>query len=115
MSNVKVSTEFLGGVVDYVEKTSAVFDDQDKQASEVAAQAKATLDTLKKQGLCPPGVSDDELLEKLCNPTEALKALSKTAAQVEAPRLGEPAEKVAGDTRSNESASDMAFEAALGL
>lgn len=116
MANVEVSTDFLGEVVNYVEKASAVFDGQDKQAAEIQAQAKATLETLKKQGLCPPGVSDDELLEKLCNPTEALKALSKTAAQVEAPRMGEPAEiKEAGERSSGIRSSDLAFEEALGV
>ncbi len=116
MSNVEVSTELLGNAVSYVEKASAVFDAQEKTAAEIEAQAKVTLETLKKQGLCPPGVSDEQLLEKLCNPVESLKALEKTAAQVEAPRLGEPAEvKVASEQRGGVRVSDEAFETALGL
>ena len=118
MTDVPVTPEFLGDVVSYVEKASAVFDANGRQAVDTEAQAKVTLDTLKKQGLCPAGADDEKLLEKLCNPVEALKALDKTARQVPPPSLGTPEGgevKVASDQSTSVRESDARFESAMGL
>ena len=71
MSDANMTPEFLNGVVDYVEKASSVFDEQEKLAADVEAQAKATLEVLKKQGLAPADTDDGRLLESLCNPRPA--------------------------------------------
>ena len=81
-------------------------------------QAKATLETLKKQGLCPSDISDEELIEKLSNPIEALKALDKTARQVAAPSMGTPHEVEKSASAPNaapQGEAERNFEVALGL
>ena len=113
MADVSVPNELLGNVVDYVEKASAIFKTANQQSADVSAQAKSTLETLKKQGLCSPGASDQDLLEKLCNPVEALRALDRTAQQVAPPALGEPSVKEAGDPQDDD--AGQKFEMALGL
>lgn len=113
MADVSVPNELLGNVVDYIEKASSIFDASSQQSADVSAQAKATLETLKKQGLCAPGSSEQDLLEKLCNPVEALRALDRTAQQVAPPALGEPSVKEAGDSLDDNAAQK--FEMALGL
>ena len=114
MATVEVTTEFLTDVADHVEKASAVFDGIDKKSADVEAQAKATLNELKKQGLVPEGVDDEALVAKLCDPVEALVSLGKTARLVSPPSLGEPAEVKEAST-SGQSSSDAQFEVALGL
>lgn len=115
--DVTVSTEFLGNVVGYIEKASGVFETSEKQSAEVEAQAKVTLETLKKQGLVVPGASDEELLAKLSSPVEALLALEKTARQVQPPSLGVPDNQIkeANAPGSGVRESDLRFEQALGF
>jgi len=114
MSETKVPTDLLTEVVDFVEGAGQLAAIQEKQAMDVNAQAKVTLDTLKKQGLAQAGVEDSALLAKLANPVEVLKALQKTAALVEVKKIGR-SDSEATKTASAAMSADEKFESALGL
>jgi len=114
MSDIKIPADLLTSVVDFVEGTGQVLAKKAEQEAEVNAQAKVTLDMLKKQGLAQQGVEDSALLTKLANPVEALKALHKTAALVTVPKLGASGGTEKAASMEKQSA-DLAFEQALGL
>ena len=116
MATVQMNTEFLADVVNYVEKTAQIQEEEAPETQEASAEAKATLEILKTSGLCDPAATDEQLLSKLANHAESLRTMGRLAKMVPPPSMGEPGNvKEASGSDPDMKESDRVFLTSLGL
>jgi hypothetical protein len=117
MAEVKVTTELLTDIVAYTKKIASVAEKDGQVKAAAMAEAKVALGSLKKAGLCDPSATDEQLLAKLADHSEALKTLDRLAKMVPASTMGlsEATKSASVQTGSTEKESDRVFLERLGL